>query len=184
MAEDALVIGGRRRGVVAYVGLCLVALVMVLMNFALWGFAGQGPWPVPIVWAIGGLIALRLLATRELRLAPDGITVTRHLFRWHWSRRHGLGRLTAVRTRCELVRQRFVHPDGTPEGDLPLLMFTVTLRGRPALTLGFSRSVEEMEALARRAAAVLGLPMERQGYQRRKRDRMPVRERGVWPMPP
>lgn len=178
-APQALVIGGRRLEPAAWLGLGILAFVALVMSLVLWGFSGQGPWPVPIVWAVASVLALRLLATRELRLTPAGIGVTRHLLRWSWTRWYPPGGLVAVRVDCAYVPPRHSHGDGTPEGEAPLLMFTVALRGRPRLTLDFGRDVEAMEALARRAAALLGLPLERQGYERREADRLPVRRRGV-----
>ena len=75
--------------------------------------------------------------------------------------------MTTACVQGEHAPTRHQHSDGTPEGDAPLLMFTVTLRGHPRLTLGFSRDVEAMERLAMQAARLLGVPATRRGYVRR-----------------
>ena len=136
---DPLVIGGRRREPAAWLGLGILGLVVAIMTVVLWSFAGQGPWPVPIVWAVAAPIALRLLATRELRIGPDGVLLTRHLFRWQWTRRLSARGIAAVRVQGDHAPTRHQHGDGTPEGEARMMMFTVTLRGRPRLTIGSSR---------------------------------------------
>ncbi|MGG5818409.1 hypothetical protein [Falsiroseomonas sp. HW251] len=173
-----LVTGGRRREPAAYLGLGLVALVAGIMTVVLWGFAGQGPWPVPIVWGVATLIALRLLATREVRIAPDGILLTRHLFRWHWTRRLSTQSVTAVRVQGDHVPLKNQRGDGTPEGEARMMLFTVALRGGPRLTLGFSRDAAAMERLAGQAARLLGVPAVRCGYRLRG-DGLPLREKGA-----
>lgn len=159
-----LILGGRRPEPAAYVGLGLLALVATIMTSVLWGFAGEGPWPVPIVWAVVALLALRLLATREIRIASDGILLTRHLLGRSRTRRIATGGVTTVRVQGECVASRHQRSDGTPEGDARLLMFTVTTRGRPRLTLDFSRDAEAMECLAKQAARLLGVEAIRRGY--------------------
>lgn len=174
-AENVLVIGGRKLEPAAWVGLGILGFVLVIMSFALWNFVGQGPRPVPIVWAVGGLIALRLCSTREVRIAPEGIRITRHLFALHWSRSYRTGDATEVEIACEWAPTRHQHSDGTPEGELPLLMFTVRLRGLLDIVIGFSRDADAMEALARHAAGLVGAAVIRKGYIRRAKDRLPVR---------
>lgn len=176
MAEEALVVGGRRLEVAAYVGLVLLALVTTIMTVVLWNFAGQGPRPVPIVWAVAAPLALWLLATREVRIAPDGITVTRHLFGRQWTRRFPARGVASVRVQGDHAPTRHQRSDGMPEGEARLLLFTVTLRGRPRLTLGFSRDAAAMEALARRAARLLGTTAMRRGY-RLRHDGLPLLEK-------
>jgi hypothetical protein len=173
-ADGVLALGGRRREPAAYLGLGLLALVTTIMTGVLWGFAGQGPWPVPIVWGVGAVLALRLLATREMHISPNGIQVTRHLLGRSWTRRMATDKVTAVRVQGEYVPNRHQRSDGTPEGDARLLMFTVTLRGRPRLTLGFSRDADAMERLAVQAARLLGVAAIRRGYTRRD-DGLPQR---------
>lgn len=183
-SEAPLVIGGTRHEPAAWLGLGILGLVVVVMSGALWGFAGQGPWPVPIVWAVALPIAARLLTTRELHVTEAGVRLTRHLFRLRWGRFLPRGRFTRVRVGCAYVPPRHMHGDGSPEAEAPLLMFTTVLRGRPDITLGFGRDAVALEALARRAAAVLGLPLEREGYVRRPKDGLPLRRRGVESMLP
>jgi hypothetical protein len=166
-AGDALTLGGPRREPAAYIGLGLLVLVATIMTCVLWGFAGQGPWPVPIVWGVTAIMAMRLLATREVRIASDGILLTRHLLGRSRTRRMATDGVTTARVQGECVASRHQRSDGTPEGDAQLLMFTVTLRGSPRLTLGFSRDVEAMERLALEAARLLGVPATRRGYARR-----------------
>jgi hypothetical protein len=170
-----LVIGGTRLELPAYIGLFILGLVLVIMSFSLWSFAGQGPWPIPIVWGIGALIALRLFSTREVRIAPEGIRITRHLFRLNWSRTYRADHATEVEITCDYAPTRHQHSDGTPEGDLRLLMFTVRLRGLLDIVIGFSRDAGAMEALARHAAALVGATVIRKGYVRRPGDGLPVR---------
>ncbi len=154
------------------------------MSDALWGFAGQGPWPVPIVWAVALPLAARLLTTRELQVTTAGVRLTRHLFRLRWGRFLPRDRFIGVRVGCAYVPPRHSHGDGSPKAEAPLLMFTTVLRARPDITLGFGRDVVSMEALARRAGAVLGLPLEREGYVLRAKDGLPLRRRGLGTMLP
>jgi hypothetical protein len=176
-AAEPLIIGGRTLEPAAWLGLGILGFVLVIMSFALWNFSGQGPRPIPIVWAVGGLVALRLFSTREVRIAPEGIRVRRHLFALNWGRTYRADHATEVEVLCEWAPTRHQHGDGTPEGELPLLMFTVRLRGLLDIVIGFSRDADAMEALARRAAALVGAAVIRKGYVRRERDWLPVRVR-------
>jgi hypothetical protein len=170
-----LIVGGRTLELAAWIGLIILALVLVIMSFSLWSFAGQGPWPIPIVWAVGGLIALRLFSTREVRIAPEGIRITRHLFALNWSRTYRADHATEVEVLCEYAPTKHQYTDGTPEGDARLLMFTVRLRGLLDIIIGFSRDPDAMEALAQHAASLTGARVIRKGYVRRERDGLPLR---------
>jgi hypothetical protein len=178
--EDAssytpIIIGGRTLEPAAWLGLGILLFVLIIMSFSLWSFAGQGPKPLPIVWGVGALIALRLCSTREVRIAPEGIRITRHLFALNWSRTYRADHATEVEVLCEYAPTRHQYTDGTPEGDAPLLMFTVRLRGLLDIVIGFSRDANAMEALAKHAASLTGARAIRKGYVRRARDRLPVR---------
>lgn len=173
---EPVVIAARREPAV-WIGLGLLGLVLVVMSFALWRFSGQGPWPVPIVWAVGALVSLWLLTTREVRLGRGGVTIIRDTLGWRWTRRWPASGMRAVRVRCDHLPSRHQHGDGTPAGEARLLFFTVTLVGRPGLTLGFSRDVDAMEALARLVAGTAGLQALRRGYVRRAPDGLPLQVR-------
>lgn len=164
-----LALGAHRIGV-AWLGLACLALGLAMMSLALWDFVGDGPWPILVIWPVGAVLALPLLVTRVVRVAPGLVRVERRLLGLAWEQQ-----LAAERFRAVVVEGRYLNrgrfsrgQPGSPERLATGMLYGVRLDGRPRVRLPTEGvAVDAVEALARRVGAVLALPTERRGYRRR-----------------
>jgi hypothetical protein len=130
----------------------------------------EGAWqPVldlaPFCLALAALCAV----TRTVAISPAHreVAVTYHLFRLRVTRFLRFERFTGVTVHGYLFRRRYLHSDGTLEGDQVLMHYRLRLRGRGwrCLALDHLHDLAAAEQAARRVAEMLGLPAERRGYR-------------------
>lgn len=183
--DDALVFGAHRIGI-AWLGLGILGATAVVMSVSLGILGGLGWAPLAIIWPVAGLVALPLLVTRVVPVAPGQVVVERRLFGRAWRRHHAAGRFRAVEVRGRYVPPRFMADQDRPEGRARAILFDLVIKGRTRIALPWwGASVAEMEAAALGVASRLGLPAWRDGYTRRadglpleaKRHRQPLEAR-------
>lgn len=130
----------------------------------------EGAWqPIlalaPFCLALAALCAI----TRTVAISAEHrqVAVTHHLFRLRFTRFLGFSRFAGIAVQGYLFRRRYLHSDGTPEGDQVLMHYRLRLkrRGWGWLALDHLHDLAAAEEAARRVAEMLGLPAERRGYR-------------------
>jgi len=153
-----------RRG---WVGVAIVGGGFVMIAGPL---LAEGAWqPLlalgPFCVALAALCAI----TRTVAISPvhRRVAVTHHLFRLRATRFLPFDRFTRVTVHGYLFRRRYLHSDGTPEGDQVLMHYRLRLRRRGwwPLLLDHLHDRAAAEQAARAVAGMLGLPAERRGYR-------------------
>lgn len=168
----ALAFGDRRTGGAAKVAIGLATLVLGIVTAGI--ASGGGPrWAMPLVAIVPIYLCFVgwVLLRRRVEFAPDRaeVVVTRTLLGIAWVRRIGFAAFDGVESRGMWMRPRGGNPaQGTPEGDALFIKYGLSLRrGRRGFHLDLMADVGRAEALAREAAAMLGVPAWRRGYVRR-----------------
>jgi len=130
----------------------------------------EGAWqPLLAVAPFCLFVAALCAITRTVAISPAHreVAVTHHLFRLRFTRFLRFERFTGVTVHGYLFRRRYLHSDGTPEGDQVLMHYRLRLRRRHRwpLLLDHLHDRAAAELAARTVAEMLGLPAERRGYR-------------------
>ena len=130
----------------------------------------EGAWqPLLAVGPFCLFVAALCAVTRTVAISPAHreVAVTHHLFRLRFTRFLRFEQFTGITVHGYLFRRRYLHSDGTPEGDQVLMHYRLCLRRRHLwpLLVDHLHDVAAAELAARRVGEALGLPVERRGYR-------------------
>jgi hypothetical protein len=153
-----------RRG---WVGVATVAGGFVMIAGPL---LAEGAWqPLLALGPFCLLVAALCCITRTVAISPEHreVAVTHHLFRLRYTSFVRFDRFAKVSIWGYLFRRRYLHSDGTLEGDQVLMHYRLRLHyhRRWRLALAHVHDLAAVEDAARGLGRLLGLPAERQGYR-------------------